>query len=42
MECRSCDDRLKPPPLSGRFYVASSGRGQRLKLAKQLSDDIAL
>ena len=26
----------------GRFYVPSSGRGQRLKLAKQLSGDIAL
>jgi len=26
----------------GRFYVRSSGRGQRLKLAKQLSGDVAL
>jgi hypothetical protein len=29
-------------PSRGRFYVASSGVGQRLKLAKQLSGDIAL
>src|SRR5688572_19127443 len=28
--------------LMGRFYVPSSGGGQRLKLAKQLSGDIAL
>jgi hypothetical protein len=42
MEVRSCDHRLKPPPTTGRFYVPSSGRGQRLKLAKQLSGDIAL
>src|SRR5512132_1335373 len=42
MERRSCNDRLKPPPLMGRFYVPSSGGGQRLKLAKQLPGDIAL
>jgi hypothetical protein len=29
-------------PLGGRFYVPSSGRGQRLKLAEWLSGDIAL
>jgi hypothetical protein len=33
---RTCHD------LMGRFYVPSSGGGQRLKLAKQLSSDIAL
>ena len=33
---------FQPQPRTGRFYVSSSGRGQRLKLAKQLSGDIAL
>jgi len=28
--------------LMGRFYIPSSGGGQRLQLAKQLSGDIAL
>ena len=41
-----CRGRGLPPlrswPTTGRFYVPSSGRGQRLKLAKQLSGDIAL
>ena len=35
--------RLRQLSFSGRrFYVPSSGRGQRLELAKQLSGDIAL